>query len=156
MQTTTIHYIEGFSKAKTAKAILVHRPDVGDEAWIPMSYATVRFTGPNFRVRVTVPGWLFRKIAWKAPAPYVKKVAEVVKPAAAVPAAPKNPYVGMDYGNMMEEQMVLSEKLSHMEYEYGMVQDSDDPAVLNPMESEIAMLKLRLKQIAEAANLALQ
>lgn len=152
MQTTTIHYIDGVSKAKTAKAILVNRPAFGDEAWIPLSFASVRFTGPNYQVRVSVPGWLFRKISWKAPTP--RPQSNVAKAAAVVaPAAVKNPYIGMDYGNMMEEQMILSEKLSHLEYEYGMTQDCDDPSILKPMESEIEMLKLHLKQIAEAANL---
>lgn len=154
MQTTTIHYIDGFSKAKTAKAILVNRPDFGDEAWIPLSFASVRFTGPNYQVRVSVPGWLFRKISWKAPTPRpqsnVAKAAAVVAPAA--DTVTKNPYIGMDYGNMMEEQMILNEQLSHMEYEYGMYQDSDDETVLKEMFSKITELKLRLKQISEACN----
>lgn len=154
MQTTTIHYIDGFSKAKTAKAILVNRPDFGDEAWIPLSYASVRFTGPNYRVRVSVPGWLFRKISWKAPTPRPQAQTNVTKAAAIVAPEPvKNPYIGMDYGNMMEEQMVLGEHLSHLEYEYGMYQDSDDEPTLKEMVAKITELKLRLKQIAEAANL---
>lgn len=146
-QTVTLHTIYGVSKAKTDKAMLLEIEENGApvQSWIPLSVASVKFIGKNFQVKVVVPGWFFRKISWKAPVPYTPK---------AKPAAPKNPYVGMDYGNMMEEQMILGEQLSHMEYEYGMAEDSDDESMLKPLASEIESIKLRLAQIREAAELA--
>lgn len=146
-QTVTLHTIYGVSKAKTDKALLLEIEENGSkvQSWIPLSVASVKFIGKDFQVKVVVPGWFFRKISWKAPVPYTPK---------AKSAAPKNPYVGMDYGNMMEEQMVLGEQLSHMEYEYGMAEDSDDESMLKPLASEIESIKLRLSQIREAAELA--
>ena len=111
MRTTSFYAVDGVSKAKTAKAILIQRAD-GKEAWIPMSQASVRFTGPNYKVRVSVPDWFYGKIVWKNPTAFVKKETAPVAPV--TPVAPKmNPYIGMDFGNMMEESMVLSEMLSH-------------------------------------------
>lgn len=145
MQTTTIHHIDGYSKAKTAKAILVSAH--GKDAWIPMSYATVRFTGPNYKVRVTVPGWLFRKISWKDPVSYTKNTD--------TPKNPANPYIGTDYGNMMEEQMVLNEMLIHKEFQYDMYHEPADESTLKEMADEINGIKARLKMIDEAAKAAL-
>lgn len=151
MRTVAFYSIDGISKAKTNKAILVQRNDGGTEAWIPLSCASVKFTGPDFRVTVSVPDWLFSKISWKQPVPYEKKVKQVVQQ-----PIQKNPYIGTDYGNMMEERMVLDERLAHEEYEYGMYQDSDDEPTLTEMAKSIDEIKLRLKQIDEAAALAMQ
>lgn len=166
MRTVAFYSIDGVSKAKTQKAILVQRGD-GQEAWIPLSQASVRFTGPNFRVRVSVPDWFFNKISWKQPVPYVKKTAAPVSVKTGKPAEPSeplantkkkmnNPYVGMDFGNMMEEQMVLSEMLDHKRFEYGDMQDSDDPTILDPLWKEIKEIENALLQIADAMKVAMK
>ena len=67
MRTIVVYHIDGVSKAKTDKAILVKREDGGKEAWIPLSVASVRWTGANFRVRVSVPDWFYNKINWRTP-----------------------------------------------------------------------------------------
>ena len=151
MRTTSFYAVDGVSKAKTAKAILIQRAD-GKEAWIPMSQASVRFTGPNYKVRVSVPDWFYGKIVWKNPTAFVKKETAPVTPVAPVaPVVPKtNPYLGMDFGNMMEESMVLSEMLSHKKIEFGELQDSDDPTILDPLWDEIKKLEGTLIQIADA------
>lgn len=144
MRTVAFYSVDGVSKAKTAKAILVQRDD-GKEAWIPLSTATVKFTGPNYKVRVSVPDWLFSKISWKSPSVYVKKPVPV-DPTPAVTAAPvvkNNPYIGMDYGNMMEESMVLSEMLGHLKSE-------------NAPLGEIKKLEGTLILIADAMKVALK
>lgn len=149
MRTVSFYSIDGVSKAKTAKAILVSRQD-GKEAWIPLSTASVKFVGRDYKVHVSVPDWLYSKIAWKQPVPYVKK-AQPVQPVVQKQIQ-KNPYIGTDYGNMMEERMVLEEQLSHEEYEYGMYQDSDDEPTLAEMAKNIENLKQRLRWIDDAAN----
>ena len=148
-QTTTLHTIYGVSKAKTDKAVLVEIEDNGSvkQSWMPLSVVGVRFIGKNFQIKVTVPGWFFRKIDWKAPQAYTPK---------AKPAAPKNPYIGSDVGNMMEELMILNERLSHEEYEYGMYQDSDDDRTLVTMAIGIEELKIRIRNIQEAVAIAQQ
>lgn len=159
MKTVTIYHIDGVSKAKTSKAILIQRNDGGTEAWIPLSCVSVKFTGPNYKVRVSVPDWLFSKISWKQPTPFQKKVQQVMagKPPEPVAATQKkNPYVGCDVGNMLEERMVLEEKLSHEEYEYGMYQDSDDEPTLAEMAKSIDLLKKQLLWIDEALVIAQQ
>ena len=152
MRTVTMYSIDGVSKAKTAKAILVSRPQ-GDEAWIPLSSASVRFTGPNYKVRVSVPGWLYSKISWKRPVERSEKAPEPSAPPKI--SKPNNPYIGMDFGNMMEEQMVLSEMLSHKRFEYGDLQDSDDPTILDPLLKEIKEIEGALLQIADAMKRAM-
>jgi hypothetical protein len=72
------------------------------------------------------------------------------------PVAKKNPYIGMDYGNMMEESMVLSEMLSHKKIEFGECLDSDDPTILDPLSNEIKQIEGALIQIAEAMKVALK
>lgn len=136
MRTVAFYSVDGVSKAKTPKAILVQRDD-GKEAWIPMSQASVRFTGPNYKVRVSVPDWFYGKIVWKNPTAYEKQaVAPVSKPAG-------NPYIGMDYGNMMEESMVLSEMLGQLQSE-------------NAPLSEIKKIQGTLILIADAMRDALK
>ena len=140
MRTVAFYSIDGTSKAKTAKAILVSAN--GKEAWLPLRFTSVKFVGKDYKVRVSVPDWLYNKIDWKIPSePLV------------VPKK-KNPYVGSDYGNMMEERMILDEMLAREEYEYGMYQDSDDEPTLAEMAKAIDALKLRLKQIDEALVIA--
>jgi len=107
-QTVALYSIDGVSKAKTAKAILVFEPRMNKEAWIPLTVASVRFVNKTFGVRVTVPGWFFGKIQWKEPSNYVRKAA---------PAKPANPYIGADVGNMMEERMVLEEIVANQSTE---------------------------------------
>lgn len=113
-QTVTIHTIYGVSKAKTDKAILVEIEDNGGkvQSWIPLSVASVRFIGRNFEVKVSVPGWFFRKISWKTPAPYVPKAKVAPAPK---PAPVSSSYAGNDYGNLMEERMILNEILASTE-----------------------------------------
>lgn len=65
-QTTVLYSLNGFSKAKTPKAVLFFDPATNRQAWIPASVSTVKFTGPDYRVKVTVPGWFFNKINWSA------------------------------------------------------------------------------------------
>lgn len=154
MRTVSFYSIDGVSKAKTAKAILVSRQD-GQEAWIPLSSASVKFTGPDYKVRVSVPDWLYNKISWKRPvamATISKKTSEPQVRSEPVAVAKKlsNPYIGMDFGNMMEEQMVLSEMLSHKRIEYGEMEDSDDPTILDPLMKEIKEIEGALLQIADA------
>ena len=141
MRTVAFYSIDGTSKAKTAKAILVSAN--GKEAWLPLRFTSVKFVGKDYKVRVSVPDWLYNKIDWKIPSePLV------------VPKK-KNPYVGSDYGNMMEERMVLDEMLAHEEREYGLYQDSDDFPRLEQWAKEIAELKKRISLIDEAAKLAM-
>ena len=66
MRTTSFYSLIGFSKAKTAKAVLFFDEMHSREAWIPTSVASVKFIGPDFKVKVSVPGWFFSKISWKA------------------------------------------------------------------------------------------
>jgi len=66
MQTVVFYNLLGFSKAKTPKAVLFFDPQTNKQAWIPASVSTVKFIGPDFRVKVTVPGWFFNKITWNA------------------------------------------------------------------------------------------
>lgn len=141
MQTVTFHTIQGLSKAKTDKAILLEIEDNGAkvQSWIPLSVAAVKFVGKDYRVQVTVPGWFFRKISWKAPVPFIPK---------AKPVAPKNPYIGMDYGNMMEEQMILAEQIdAYQEGAFG-----------EGLEQDRIMqdLSLRIEMIREAVAFAQQ
>ena len=96
-RTVAYYNFEGTSKAKTANAILFHNDTTGQEVWLPTRVVSYRFIGPNFRVRVSIPDWLSSKLTWKSP---------TVKP--------KNPYVGCDVGNMMEERMVLDEQLGYI------------------------------------------
>ena len=67
MRTTVLFSLRGFSKAKTAKAILFEDMKNGHTAWIPTSVASVKFIGPDFKVEVVVPDWFYRKISWKPP-----------------------------------------------------------------------------------------
>ena len=140
-QTVTLHTIYGVSKAKTDKALLLEIDDNGSpvQSWIPLSVASVKFIGKDFQVKVVVPGWFFRKISWKAPVPYTPK---------AKPATPKNPYIGSDVGNMLEEQMILGEQLSA--YQEGAM--GDGPEQDRAMED----LSLRIKMIGEAVAFAQQ
>lgn len=96
MSTVALYSITGTSKAKTAKAILVLNSS-GQQAWIPLSVASVQFIGKDYKVKVTVPGWFFSKISWKP--------AEEYKPK----SVPTNPYISQDVGNILEEMMVLQE-----------------------------------------------
>lgn len=140
-QTVTLHTIYGVSKAKTDKAMLLEIEDNGApvQSWIPLSVASVKFIGKDFQVKVVVPGWFFRKISWKAPVPYTPK---------AKPAAPKNPYIGCDVGNMLEEQMILSEELDA--YQEGAMGDG-------PEQHRITEdLCRRIGMIREAVALAQQ
>lgn len=132
-QTTTIHTIYGVSKAKTDKAILVEIEDNGSakQSWMPLSVASVKFIGKNFQVKVTVPGWFFRKIAWKAPQPFTPKDK---------PTAPKNPYIGSDVGNMMEEQMILSEQIDA--YEQGAFGEGlEQDRIMQDLSRRIEMIR---------------
>ncbi len=96
-QTVSLWSMNGVSKAKTAKAILFLNTETNLEAWMPLTVASVRFIGKDYKVRVTVPGWFYSKIQWKQPSTFTPK------------AKPANPYIGADVGNMMEERMVLEE-----------------------------------------------
>lgn len=96
-QTVSLWSMNGVSKAKTAKAILFLNTETNLEAWMPLTVASVRFIGKDYKVRVTVPGWFYGKIQWKQPSTFTPK------------AKPANPYIGADVGNMMEERMVLEE-----------------------------------------------
>lgn len=140
-QTVTLHTIYGVSKAKTDKALLLEIEDNGAkvQSWIPLSVASVKFIGKDFQVKVVVPGWFFRKISWKAPVPYTPK---------AKPAAPKNPYIGSDVGNMLEEQMILGEQLSA--YQEGAMGDGPE------QDRAMQDLSLRIKMIGEAVAFAQQ
>jgi len=89
--------MKGVSKAKTAKAILFLNTETNLEAWMPLTVASVRFIGKDYKVQVTVPSWFYGKIQWKQPSTFTPK------------AKPANPYLGADVGNMMEERMVLEE-----------------------------------------------
>ena len=96
-QTVTLWSMYGVSKAKTAKAVLFLNTETNQEAWMPLTVAQVKFIGKDYKVKVTVPGWFYNKIQWKAPSTFTPK------------AKPANPYIGADVGNMMEERMVLQE-----------------------------------------------
>ena len=96
-QTITLWTMNGVSKAKTAKAILFLNTETNQEAWVPLTVASVRFIGKDYKVQVTVPGWFYGKIQWKQPSTFTPK------------AKSANPYIGADVGNMMEERMVLNE-----------------------------------------------
>ena len=124
MKTVVLYNIEGVSKAKTAKAVLLFDPKTNKQAWIPLSIATVKFIGPDYAVKVTVPDWFFNKIAWKDETP--------VKPTK--PTA--------DVGNMMEERMVLIE-----------MYDSLDETSEDDVAEQTALAK-RIKLIDEAVALA--
>ncbi len=96
-QTVSLWTMRGVSKAKTAKAILFLNTETNQEAWMPLTVASVRFIGKDYKVQVTVPGWFYGKIQWKQPSTFTPK------------AKPANPYIGADVGNMMEERMILME-----------------------------------------------
>jgi hypothetical protein len=96
-QTVALWSMKGVSKAKTAKAILFLNTETNLEAWMPLTVASVRFIGKDYKVQVTVPSWFYGKIQWKQPSTFTPK------------AKPANPYIGGDVGNMMEERMVLQE-----------------------------------------------
>lgn len=128
MKTVALHSLVGTSKAKTAKAILFLDTRTNKEAWIPTSIASVKFIGPDYAVKVTVPDWFFNKISWKEPTTFVKKTT--------------NPYVGMDVGNMMEERMVLAE-----------MYDSLDETNSDDFKQQEEIQK-RLHWIDEAVNIA--
>ncbi len=66
MKTVSFYSLRGVSKAKTDKAVLFFDEIHNREAWIPTSVGSVKFIGPNYKVEVTVPGWFFSKISWKA------------------------------------------------------------------------------------------
>lgn len=151
-QTVTLHTIYGVSKAKTDKAMLLEIEDNGApvQSWIPLSVASVKFIGKDFQVKVVVPGWFFRKISWKAPVPYTPK-AKVAAPTPAPAPAPvvrKNPYIGCDVGNMLEEQMILGEQLSA--YQEGAMGDGPE------QDRVMQDLSQRIKMISEAVVFAQQ
>lgn len=141
-QTVSLWTMRGVSKAKTAKAILFLNTETNQEAWMPLTVASVRFIGKDYKVQVTVPGWFYGKIQWKQPSTFTPK------------AKPANPYMGADVGNMMEERMVLNEMLSAKEIEFGEYLDSDDEPTLNVMAKEIAELKSRIAMIDAAVKAA--
>ena len=128
MKTVALYSMTGTSKAKTAKAILFFDTRTNKEAWIPTSIASVKFIGPDYAVKVTVPDWFFNKITWKDPTTFVKKTT--------------NPYVGADVGNMMEERMVLME----------MYDSLDETDTQDAKEQE--EIQKRLHWIDEAVNIA--
>lgn len=97
-QTVSIWTLQGTSKAKTDKAILFLDARTGKQAWLPTSVTSIRFIDRNFGVKVTLPGWFVNKIQWKDPSEFANRESK-----------PKNPYVGSDVGNMLEEKMVLEE-----------------------------------------------
>lgn len=70
-RTVAYYNIYGTSKAKTERAILVEN-DESMQAWMPLSVAQVKFVGKDYKVKVTVPDWFFRKISWKEPVPYTR------------------------------------------------------------------------------------
>jgi hypothetical protein len=98
-RTVSYYNIFGTSKAKTEKAILVLNDAGTEQAWMPLRVAQVKFIGKDYKVKVTVPDWFFRKISW-VPAQDFKPTAK---------SAPTNPYIGQDVGNILEEMMVLQE-----------------------------------------------
>ena len=98
-RTVAFYNIFGTSKAKTEKAILVLNETGTEQAWVPLKVAEVKFIGKDYKVKVTVPDWFFRKISW-VPATEYKPKAK---------SAPTNPYIGQDVGNILEEMMVLEE-----------------------------------------------
>ena len=98
-RTVSFYTIFGTSKAKTDKAILVLNDAGTEQAWMPLRVAEVKFIGKDYKVKVTVPDWFFRKISWVPATEYKPKAKSV----------PTNPYVGQDVGNMLEEAMVLEE-----------------------------------------------
>ena len=112
MRTTALFSLRGFSKAKTAKAILFEDMRNGYTAWIPTSVASVRYLGLNYKVEVVVPDWFYRKIVWKAP------------------VIVKNPFAGVDIGNLMEEKMVLEEILA----------GETDAVKIDELKSKLAMI----------------
>jgi len=99
MNTVTYYRIRGVSKAKTAKAILFQREKDGLQSWLPTRIVKVQFTDAEYHCEVSAPDWFLRKVEWKEPVEYTPK------------EKPTNPYLGSDYGNLMEEKMVLEEKL---------------------------------------------
>lgn len=139
-QTVTLHTIYGVSKAKTDKALLLEIEDNGSkvQSWIPLSVASVQFIGKDFQVKVVVPGWFFRKISWKAPVPYTPK-AKSVAPTPA-PVVRKNPYIGCDVGNMLEEQMILSEQIdAYQEGAFGEGLEQD--RIMQDLSRRIEMIR---------------
>jgi hypothetical protein len=96
-RTVAIYRFEGTSKAKTTNAILFVNEKTGLQTWLPLRCIEVKFTGPNFKCQVMIPDWLSAKLTWKQ--------GEQKK---------ENPYIGCDYGNLMEERMVLSEHLDYI------------------------------------------
>ncbi len=130
MRTVALYNIFGVSKAKTAKAVLLHETTTDRMAWIPLSVASVKFIGTDYKVKVTVPDWFFNKIAWKTAASFAPK------------AKPDNPYIGADVGNMMEERMVLTEIYDSLD------ETNSDHA------AELAGIAKRLRMIEEAVALA--
>ncbi len=121
-QTVSLWTMRGVSKAKTAKAILFLNTETNQEAWMPLTVASVRFIGKDYQVQVTVPSWFYGKIQWKQPSTFTPK------------AKPANPYIGADVGNMMEERMVLEE-----------MSDSETGEAKAKLLSRIAMIDAAVK-----------
>lgn len=141
-QTVTLHTIYGVSKAKTDKALLLEIDDNGSpvQSWIPLSVASVKFIGKDFQVKVVVPGWFFRKISWKAPVPYTPKAKSVAPTPAPAPVVRKNPYIGCDVGNMLEEQMILSEQIdAYQEGAFGEGLEQD--RIMQDLSRRIEMIR---------------
>lgn len=140
-QTVTLHTIYGVSKAKTDKALLLEIEENGApvQSWIPLSVASVKFIGKDFQVKVVVPGWFFRKISWKAPVPYTPKAKTVAPTPAPAPVVSKNPYIGSDVGNMLEEAMILGEQLSA--YQEGAMGDGpEQDRMMKELSQRIMMI----------------
>jgi hypothetical protein len=64
MRTTAFYNFFGVSKAKTAKAILFVDTNTQRMAWIPLSVASVKFIGADYKVKLTIPDWFSNKINW--------------------------------------------------------------------------------------------
>ena len=60
----------------------------------------------------------------------------------------------MDIGNALEELMVLNEMLSNAEYELGMVLDSDDSSIIDPLAARVNELKVRIAALNEEVKAA--
>lgn len=131
-QTVTLWSMYGVSKAKTAKAILFLNTETNQEAWMPLTVAMVKFIGKDYKVKVTVPGWFYNKIQWKAPTTYVPK------------AKPANPYMGADVGNMLEEQLILGEQLSAFQ-EGAMGDGPEQDKAMEELSRRIALIDEAVK-----------
>ena len=60
----------------------------------------------------------------------------------------------VDIGNALEELMVLNEMLSNAEYELGMVLDSDDSSIIDPLAARVNELKARIAALNEEVKAA--